>query len=91
MLHTVCTGCKPGTTASQLKAHCLAWCLKGVLPVLPQQCRQTGVSVAISPVLLGALTLCSGANELDIGGNNDLDVCLELADVGDSKEERGEW
>lgn len=34
---------------------------------------------------------CSGANELDIGGNNDLDVCLELAEVGDSKEERGEW
>lgn len=33
---------------------------------------------------------CSGANELDIGGNNDLDVCLELAEVGDSKEERGE-
>lgn len=32
----------------------------------------------------------SGANELDIGGNNDLDVCLELNELGDTKEERGE-
>jgi hypothetical protein len=27
---------------------------------------------------------------LDIGGNNDLDVCLELSEVSDTKEERGE-
>jgi hypothetical protein len=33
---------------------------------------------------------CSGANELDIGGNNDLDVCLELSEIGESKEERGQ-
>jgi DNA polymerase sigma len=33
----------------------------------------------------------SGANELDIGGSNDLDVCLELEGVEETKEARGGW
>jgi DNA polymerase sigma len=31
----------------------------------------------------------SAANELDIGGSNDLDVCLELEGVEETKEARG--
>jgi hypothetical protein len=37
-----------------------------------------------------AVTCRSAANELDVGASNDLDVCLELAEVGDSQEERSE-
>jgi DNA polymerase sigma len=32
----------------------------------------------------------SAANGLGVGNNNDLDVCLELQEVGDTREERGE-
>jgi hypothetical protein len=33
----------------------------------------------------------SAANELDVGGSNDLDVCLEVEGVEETKEARGRW
>lgn len=91
--HTLC-GCFPQLASfpqAAMLCCCNTWqtlCCCLLLTCHVMSCH--GVPLCCLAVLLPCCPGCSGANELDIGDNNDLDVCLELSEIGDSKEERGE-
>ncbi|WIA17294.1 hypothetical protein OEZ85_014161 [Tetradesmus obliquus] len=65
-------------------------------PSAEQRARQQQAWAAVQGLLqalwpqAGVHLFGSAANELDIGGSNDLDVCLELEGVEETKEARGE-
>lgn len=64
-------------------------------PSAEQRARQQQAWAAVQGLLqalwpqAGVHLFGSAANELDIGGSNDLDVCLELEGVDETKEARG--